>query len=54
MKALIGKDYAHGTYMRFETALKHTRSFIKWKYQLEDISIYSLNSEFVKQYVLLV
>lgn len=31
MKALTGKDYAKGTYTRFETALKHTKSFIKWK-----------------------
>lgn len=49
MKALIGKEYALGTYTRFETALKHTRSFIKWKYQLEDINIYLLNSEFVNE-----
>lgn len=49
MKALVGKDYAAGTYTRFETALKHTRSFIKWKYQQEDINIYSLNNEFVSE-----
>jgi site-specific recombinase XerD len=47
MKALVGKDYAAGTYTRFETALKHTRSFIQWKYKVEDINIYCLNSEFV-------
>jgi len=47
MKALIGNGYAKGTCDRFDTALKHTQTFIKWKYNLEDINIYSLNSEFV-------
>ncbi len=49
MKALIGKEYAKGTFTRFETALKHTKSFIKWKYAQEDVNIYSLNSEFVNE-----
>ena len=49
MKALIGKDYAKGTHDRFETALKHTKTFIKWKYNQEDINIYSLNSDFVNE-----
>ena len=47
MKALIGNGYAKGTCKRFDTALKHTQSFIKWKYNLDDINIYALNSEFV-------
>lgn len=47
MKALIGNGYAKGTCKRFDTALKHTQSFIKWKYNLDDINIYVLNSEFV-------
>jgi hypothetical protein len=47
MKSLIGKDYAKGTYTRFETALKHTKSFIKWKYNKDDINIFALNNEFV-------
>jgi site-specific recombinase XerD len=47
MKSLIGKDYAKRTYTRFETALKHTKSFIKWKYKKDDINIFALNNEFV-------
>lgn len=49
MNALIDKDYAKGTHKRFETALQHTRSFIKWKYKQDDINIYSLNSDFVNE-----
>ena len=49
MKSLIGKDYAKGTYKRFETAYKHTQSFIRWKYKQNDINIYALNSEFVNE-----
>jgi hypothetical protein len=29
MKELIGKEYARLTYIRFETSLRHTQSFIK-------------------------
>lgn len=49
MKSLIGKDYAKGTYKRFETAYKHTQSFIRWKYKQDDINIYALNSDFVNE-----
>lgn len=49
MKALIDIDYAKGTCDRFDTALKHTKSFIKWKYNLDDINIYTLNSDFVNE-----
>jgi integrase len=49
MKSLIGKDSATGTYKCFQTALQHTRSFIKWKYNQDDINIYSLNSDFVNE-----
>ncbi len=49
MKSLIGKGYAKGTYKRFETAYKHTQSFIRWKYKQDDINIYALNSDFVNE-----
>ena len=49
MKALIDIDYAKGTCDRFDTALKHTKNFIKWKYNQEDINIYALNSDFVNE-----
>lgn len=50
MKAQEGKTYARGTIKRFETSLSHTREFIKWKYNCEDIQIRKLDYEFVKDY----
>ncbi len=47
MKALIGTDYAKGTYKRFEIALQHIGSCVTSKYKLDDINIYSLNADFV-------
>jgi integrase len=50
MKALIGKDYAPLTLKRFKTALSHTRSFIKWKYQVDDLPIKDLDFDFISEY----
>ncbi len=50
MKAQEGKSYAKGTIKRFETSLSHTREFIQWKYNCEDIEIRKLDYEFVKDY----
>lgn len=50
MKELEGKDYAIGTIKRFETSLSHTREFIKWKYNSEDIEIRKLDHEFIREY----
>lgn len=50
MRELIGKEYAKGTYERYETSLQHTRSFIQWKFDKEDISIKELDYDFIEQY----
>lgn len=50
MKALVGKEFSPGTLQRYETSLEHTRSFIQWKYNKEDMDIRSLNFEFVTEY----
>ena len=34
---LIGKGYAKMTLKRYNTSLGHTRSFIKWKYKVNDM-----------------
>jgi hypothetical protein len=47
MKALVGREYAAGTLERYETSLKHTYSFIQWKYGVEDLEISQLNYEFL-------
>lgn len=48
--ALVGKGFAAGTLERYITSLKHTRSFIQWKFHREDLPITALNYEFMSQY----
>ncbi|OJV52513.1 MAG: recombinase [Bacteroidetes bacterium 43-16] len=50
MKSLEGKDFASGTIQRYETSLSHTREFIKWKYNLEDLELRKLDYEFIQEY----
>lgn len=50
MEALIGKEFARGTFTRYKTACDHVKSFIKWKYNLEDLELGELNFEFVSEY----
>ncbi|MCF2518519.1 site-specific integrase [Dyadobacter sp. CY351] len=48
--ALIGADFAPGTLERYETSLKHTREYIKWKYNEDDFDIKKLDFEFISQF----
>jgi site-specific recombinase XerD len=48
--ALVGKEYAPGTLQRYITSLKHTRSFLEWKYKVSDIDIRKLDYEFITEY----
>lgn len=50
MRALVGRQYAPGTKERYETSLKHTQSFLKWKYGVEDMDISKLDYEFLSEY----
>jgi site-specific recombinase XerD len=50
MAALVGREYAPGTLVRFKTALKHTRDFLLWKYKAPDIDIKKLDYEFVSEF----
>lgn len=50
MKKLIGKDFAVGTFKRYQTSFDHTRSFIKWKYGKDDMGIKKLDHEFIEEY----
>ncbi|WP_138477984.1 site-specific integrase [Dyadobacter bucti] len=47
---LVGTDFAPGTLERYETSLKHTREFIKWKYKEDDFDIKKLDYEFISQF----
>ena len=50
VKALIGKDYAPATHVRYETSLKHTVDFTLWKYKVSDIDIRKIDHEFITSY----
>lgn len=50
MATLINLEYAAGTLERYETSYRHTQSFLKWKYKLDDIDISKLNYEFISEY----
>jgi site-specific recombinase XerD len=50
VKALIGKEYAWGTYDLFNRTYTHTHAFIKWKYRTDDLDIKKLDYEFISQY----
>ena len=42
----VGRDFAPGTLERYKTARDHTRSFMQWKYKIDDIDIRRLDFEF--------
>ncbi|MDQ0594835.1 integrase [Chryseobacterium ginsenosidimutans] len=48
--ALVDKQYAKGTYIRYVTARSHVKEFIFFKYKREDLEFSELNYEFVKDY----
>ena len=48
--ALVGSDYAPGTLERYNTAFKHTKSFLLSKYNMTDIDIAKLDYEFITEY----
>ncbi|MBO9203219.1 MULTISPECIES: site-specific integrase [Niastella] len=50
MAELVGLEYAPGTLERFETAYRHTLSFLQWKYKVDDIDINKLDYEFISEY----
>jgi hypothetical protein len=50
MAALVGNEFAEGTLERYGTSLKHTRSFLQWKFKVDDIELNQLNYEFISEY----
>lgn len=50
VKSLVGQDFAHGTYERYETCLRHVKEFIKTKYQLNDFDLVDINNEFITEF----
>jgi site-specific recombinase XerD len=50
MAALVGSEFAAGTMERYHTSLKHTRSFLEWKFSASDLDIRKLDFEFITDY----
>lgn len=50
MAALVGKEFALGTFIRYKTSYDHTKAFIQWKYQVEDLEIKKLDYDFISDY----
>ena len=50
MKNLVGKEFEKSTLQRYETALMHTRDFIKWKYNVSDLPVNKINFEFLNEF----
>jgi site-specific recombinase XerD len=47
---LIGIEYSPATAKRYRTSLRHTKNFLKQKYNLEDIPIRKLDYKFITDY----
>jgi site-specific recombinase XerD len=50
MGKLVGVDYVQATVNKFESTLDHLTAFIKWKYNLSDISLSQLKYEFITDF----
>jgi site-specific recombinase XerD len=50
VKKLIGKDYAQGTYNRYKTSLDHIKTFISYKYKVNDILLTDVKQSFAIDY----
>lgn len=50
IEALIGQQYAHATYLRYQTTLKHTRDFIFWKFKVTKMDVRKLNFQFISDF----
>lgn len=50
MAALVGREYAAGTLERYNTSMKHTLSFLQYRYNISDIDVRDLDYEFLSEY----
>jgi hypothetical protein len=50
MAELVGLEYAPGALERFQTAYRHTLTFLQLKYKVDDIDISKLDYEFISEY----
>ena len=52
MEKLIDKEFAKGTLTRYKTCLKHTKAFLKLKYNISDIDIKKIDYAFLNDFEL--
>jgi site-specific recombinase XerD len=50
IETLIGSEYAAGTFQRYQTSLKHTVDFLKWKYSVSDMDIRLIDHSFITEF----
>jgi site-specific recombinase XerD len=50
IKALVGKGFSYRTLQRYNTTFDHTKAFIKWKFNREDVALDELNYEFASDF----
>ena len=50
IEALLGQEYAPGTLERYKTSLKHTKDFLEWKYNINDVELDKIDHAFICDY----
>jgi hypothetical protein len=50
VEQLVGSEFSASTLERYKTSLDHTRSFLKWKYQVLDMDIRKMDYEFISEF----
>lgn len=50
VEEMVGNGFAPGTLERYKTSLKHTKEFMKWKYNISDIDITKIDHAFIADY----
>ena len=48
--SLVGKGFAPATHKRYETSLRHTQAFLKFKFGVADINIEKVDNAFINDY----
>ena len=50
VKELIGRQYSHATWKRYETSFEHTQHFMQDTYKISDIDISQIKYKFITDY----
>jgi len=50
VKDLVGRQYSHATWKRYETSLEHTQHFMEDTYKISDIDVSQIKYKFITDY----